>query len=317
MARAIHAPLKQRPEKPSRREFLQFCTTVATAIGLGPAFGPKVYEALAAATRPPVIWLHFGECTGCSEAILRSTNPGLDDLILNSVSLEYHETLMAAAGAQAETVLADALQKYAGQFFCVVEGSIPTLNRGAYGSIGDSSMLSIAQQICPQAAGIIAAGTCSSYGGLAAAAPNPTGAKGIADALGANLNVPVINIPGCPPNPVSLVGTIASYLLKGQMPPLDSFGRPLFAYGTRVHERCPYRDDDDRCLEDMGCRGKQTYNNCPTVKFNEGVSWCVLAGHPCIGCSEPNFWDRMTPFYVERDDEEHGDDGHDSVSSPR
>ena len=309
MAREIHAPGKPRLEKPSRREFLQLCTSVATAIGLGPEFGPRVYAALADETRPPVIWLHFGECTGCSEALLRSTKPPLDSLIFSSISLEYHETLMAAAGTQAETVLEEAVAGYSGQFFCVVEGSIPTLNKGTYGFAGGETMLSIAQRICPQAAGIIAAGTCSCYGGVAAAAPNPTGAKGVKDALGRRLTVPVINIPGCPPNPVSLVGTIANYLLLGKLPLLDSLGRPLFAYERRVHEQCPYRDedDDDRCLEDMGCRGKQTYNNCPSVKFNESTSWCVQAGHPCIGCSEPNFWDRMSPFYQERDGDGEGE----------
>jgi [NiFe] hydrogenase small subunit len=170
--------------------------------------------------------------------------------------------------------------------------------------IGGRTMLSIANEICPQAKAILAIGTCASFGGLPAAQPNPTGAMGVKAALGQALRVPVVNIPGCPPNPVNFVGTIANYLLAGSLPPLDGLGRPLFAYRTRVHEQCPYREGplhDTRCLEDQGCKGKRCNNNCPSVKFNVGINWPVEAGHPCIGCSEPSFWDTMTPFYREND----------------
>ncbi len=300
--------LKQRDL--TRRDFLKFCTVVAGAIGLGPAFGPKIAEALTNGQRPPVLWLHFAECTGCTEAVLRTTSPFFDDLLFDSISLDYHETLMAAAGAQVESILYNAADKYAGEFFCVVEGSIPTADGGIYGMVGGRTMLSIAQEICPKARAVIAIGTCGSYGGLAAAAPNPTGAKGVKDALGSQLQVPVVNIPGCPPNPITFVGTLANYLLPDKPLTLDSFGRPIFAYGARVHDQCPYRHDsqEHRCLEDYGCKGKRCHNNCPTEQFNDKTSWPVLAGHPCIGCSEPNFWDTMTPFYQE--DEEH--DEHDS-----
>ncbi len=296
--------IHRNPEGQSRREFLKFFGTVATAIGLGPAMGSQVLEALAAPGRPPVLWLHFAECTGCTESVLRTTSPWLDDLIFNNISLDYHETLMAASGASAEASLFNAATQYAGQFFCVVEGSVPTANGGTFGMIGNRSMLNIAQEVCPKALAVIAIGTCSSYGGRAAAAPNPTGASGVKEALGSSFSVPVVKIPGCPPNPVSFVGTLANYALKGSLPPLDSLGRPLFAYGTRVHDSCPYHDGalEDRCLEDIGCKGKQCWNNCPTVKFNDGTNWPVGAGHPCIGCSQPNFWDTMTPFYREMDD---------------
>ncbi|MGD8664957.1 MAG: hydrogenase small subunit [Desulfobacterales bacterium] len=300
--------LKQRDL--TRRDFLKFCTVVAGAIGLGPAFGPKIAEALTSGQRPPVLWLHFAECTGCTEAVLRTTSPFFDDLLFDSISLDYHETLMAAAGARVESIRKNAANTYAGEFFCVVEGAIPTADGGIYGMVGGHTMLQIAQEICPKARAVIAIGTCGSYGGLAAASPNPTGAKGVKDALGSQLQVPVVNIPGCPPNPITFVGTLAHYLLPDKPLTLDSLGRPTFAYGARVHDQCPYRHDsqEHRCLEDYGCKGKRCHNNCPTEQFNDKTSWPVLAGHPCIGCSEPNFWDTMTPFYQE--DEEHEE--HDS-----
>ena len=283
----------------TRRNFLKYCTVIAGALGLGPAFGPKIYQAFAASPRPSVLWLHFAECTGCTEAVLRTSSPGFADLIFDVISLDYHETVMAAAGAQAEDTLHSMATANSGQFFCVVEGAVPTAAGGVYGMIGGRTMLSIAQDICPQAQAVISLGTCASFGGIAAAAPNPTGAKGVKDALGAQLSVPVINISGCPPNPVNFVATIANYLLKGTLPSLDSLGRPQFAYSQTVHSRCPYRDQESRCLKDQGCKGPRGHNNCPSVKFNDGTSWPVQAGHPCIGCSEPNFWDTMTPFYRE------------------
>ena len=292
------------PNQISRRRFLKLCTAVAVTLGMGAAGASKVMAALTSSQRPPVIWLHMAECTGCSEALLRTTSPYVDDLIMDVISLEYHETLMAASGWAVENALYAAVERFDGEFFCVVEGSIPTAQGGIYGMVGGRTMLETAAEICPRSAGVIAMGTCASYGGLAAAAPNPTGAKGVSDALAGSLGVPVVNLPGCPPNPINLIATLADYLLQGSLPPRDSLGRPLFAYGTRVHSRCPYRDGplEERCLEDYGCKGKVCYNNCPSVQFNDR-SFPMKAGHPCIGCAQPNFWDTMTPFYQEEEDD--------------
>ena len=295
----------------SRRDFMKFCTALTATIGLSSSFIPKVAEVFAAPKqRPPVIWLHFGECTGCSEAAIRTMYPWIDELVLEILALEYHETLMAASGHQAEDALQSAVKKYNGKFICVVEGAIATKYNGAYGKIGGKTFLEIAKDICPKALAVISLGTCAAYGGVQAAAPNPGGYKGVGDALG----IKPVNIPGCPPNPINLVGTIVNYLLLGKLPACDDIGRPLFAYGKTIHDQCPRRShyDNDEfveefgskeaemgyCLYMMGCKGPDTYNNCPIAKFNEGTSWPVEAGHPCIGCSEPNFWDKMSPFFV-------------------
>lgn len=296
----------------SRRDFMKFCTFLTATMGLSSSFVPRVAEVFASPTqRPPVIWLNFGTCTGCSEAFLRAIYPYADELILEILSVEYHETLMVASGEQSEEQLQAALKKYAGKFICVVEGSIPTNYNGAYGKIGGRSFLEIAKEVCPQALATICMGTCASFGGVAAAAPNPGGYKGVGEALG----IKTVNIPGCPPNPINLVGTIVNYLLLGKLPAVDNLGRPLFAYGKTIHDQCPRRShfENDEfvevfgseearlgyCLYKVGCRGPETYNNCPVAKFNDGTSWPVEAGHPCIGCSEPGFWDKLTPFYEE------------------
>ncbi|SLM31360.1 Periplasmic (NiFe) hydrogenase small subunit [Desulfamplus magnetovallimortis] len=295
----------------SRRDFLKYCTALTASMGLTLSCTGQVVKAVekaAASPRPPVIWLHFGECTGCSEAFLRT--PDVGAIILETISVEYHETIMAASGHQAEKSLHDAVEKYKGKFVCVVEGSIATKYNGGYGKVADRSFLEIAKSIIPNAAATIALGTCAAYGGLPAAAPNPGGYKGVKDAIG----VATINLPGCPPNPLNLLATIVKYLNKEKIE-LDELGRPLFAYAETVHDRCPrlkhFENDEyveefgskeaelGYCLYKMGCRGPETYNNCPTAKFNDGTSFPIQAGHPCIGCSEPGFWDTMTPFYEE------------------
>jgi len=294
----------------SRRDFMKYCGILTATMGLSSSFIPKVAEVFAAPKqRPPVVWLQFAECTGCAEAILGTTYPWIDELILEVISMEYHETIMAASGNQAEKTLHDAVKKYDGKFICVVEGAVATKYNGAYGKIGGKTFLEVGNEVCRKAAAVICVGTCSSYGGIQAAAPNPGGYKGVGDALG----IKTVNIPGCPPNPVNFVGTVVNYLLLGKLPALDDVGRPLFAYGKSIHDQCPRRShfENDEfvlefgskeaemgyCLYMMGCKGPDTYNNCPIAKFNEGTSWPIEAGHPCIGCSEPGFWDKMSPFF--------------------
>ena len=296
----------------SRRDFMKYCTFLTATMGLSSSFVPKVAEVFAAPKqRPAVIWLHFGECTGCSESVLRSQYPYVDELVLEILSVEYHETIMAAAGQQAEDQLHMAMKKYKGQYICVVEGSIATAFDGGYGKIAGRTFMEIANEVVPNALATIAIGACACYGGIPAAKPNPGGYKGVTDAIG----VKTLNVPGCPPNPVNFVGTVVNYLLLGKLPDTDDLGRPLFAYGKTIHDQCPRRShfENDEfveefgseeaamgyCLYKVGCRGPEAYNNCPIVKFNDGTSWPIEAGHPCLGCSEPSFWDRFTPFYEE------------------
>lgn len=306
---SINNPKKQanHTSDVSRRAFLKFCGLVSVAMGMGPAFALEVAKALTNPRRPSAIYLHAAECTGCSEALLRTGQPMIDELILETISLDYHETLMAAAGQAAEKTLHEALSAPEG-FFCVVEGAIPTAQNGTFGTIGGKTMQEMVGAILPKAKAVIAYGTCASYGGIQAAAPNPTGAQGIGVCYP---NIKPVNIPGCPPNPLNLVGTIVA-LLRGDAIKLDSFGRPLMFYGESVHDLCERREHFEAgefapsfdsqeakkgwCLYELGCKGPVTMNNCPKLKFN-GSNWPVGAGHPCIGCSEPGFWDTMTPFY--------------------
>ncbi|WP_298066625.1 hydrogenase small subunit [uncultured Mailhella sp.] len=293
----------------SRRDFLKFCSSAAIAMGMGPAFAPAIAKALTAPGRPAVIYLHDAECTGCTEALLRSSKPYIDEIILDTISIDYQETIMAAAGEAAEEALHQAMKNPNG-YLCIVEGAIPTAMDGLYGTIGGRTMYEINKEVLPGAKAVIAYGTCASFGGVPAAAPNPTACKGVNDCF-ADLGIKAINIPGCPPNPLNLIGAIAA-ILAGTKLELDALNRPRAFFGHTIHEQCerlphfeagefaPSFDSEEArhgwCLYKLGCKGPTTYNNCPKARFND-VSWPVAAGHPCIGCSEPNFWDNMTPFY--------------------
>ena len=293
----------------NRREFIKYSTLVASVLGLSPTMIPKVAEAMAAKKRPTVIWLHFAECTGCSEGVLRSTYPWIDEVVLDILDIAYHETIMAPSGHAAEKSLHDAHAANKGKYILVCEGGVPTKDGGVYGKVGGNTMLSIAKKYTKDALATICIGNCASFGGVQAAAPNPTKAMGVGKATGTK----TINLAGCPPNPVNFIATVVHYLLLGKLPALDDNGRPLFAYGKTIHDQCPRRAHYEAgqfvkkfgdagaqkgwCLAEVGCKGPDTFNNCPIIMFNDGTSWPVGAGHPCIGCSEPNFWDTKAPFY--------------------
>ncbi len=294
----------------SRREFLKFCTVMAGALALPAGMVPRIAEALENAERPVVVWLEFQDCAGDTEAFLRASHPTLTEIVLDHISLDYHETIMATAGHRAEALLEKTVAERKGQYLTVVEGSIPTKDDGIYCCIGGRTALDIVREVAGNSAAVIAVGACASWGGWPSADPNPTGARGVRDIV---KGVPIINLMGCPHNSVNSVATIVHYLTFGSLPNADRFGRPLFAYGKRIHDNCERRghfdagqyveawgDEGHRkgwCLYKMGCKGPQTYMNCPSVRFNEGTNWPIGAGHGCVGCAEIGFWDNMSPFY--------------------
>ena len=301
----------------TRRQFLKFCGVMTATLALPAHYTGRIAKALLANPRPPVIWLEFQDCTGDTESFLRANQPGVDELLLDLLSLDYHETIMVPAGDMTEVSLSDTLTSFPGQYICVVEGSIPTAAGGIHCMIRGRTALSIAQEVCGNALATIALGTCAWDGGLAAALPNPTGAVGIRSAV-PGLST-LISLPGCPANVVNLTATLVHFLTFNDWPATDSSGRPHFAYGEEIHEECERHDhyEEERfvlewgdyghrngwCLFQMGCKGPETHHNCPTVKWNDGTCWPIAAGHGCVGCAESRFWDRMSPFYVPLDDD--------------
>ena len=295
-------PTHGRPpeEGVDRRDFVKVCMMAAAAVGLPAAAGVKMAEAAQAGLKPSVIWLHFQECTGCTESLLRTSHPGLAELILDLISLDYCETLFAAAGYQIEDALHTAMEQNAGKYVCVVEGAIPTKDGGIYCQIGGRTAIDILQDVGGKAGAVVAIGSCASWGGIPSAAPNPTGAVGANEII---TDKPVVTIPGCPSNPYNFLGTVLQYVTFGTLPALDDKGRPLWAFGRTIHEHCPrrahfdagrfarmYGDEGHRlgyCLFALGCKGPETHANCSTNTFCEiPDAWPIGIGHPCFGCTE-------------------------------
>ena len=293
----------------SRRDFLQFCSWIAAAAGIHASGVPQVVEALDSKPRPTVVWFHFQECTCCSESFIRSDHPIVSDIILDKISLDYTETLQAAAGHQAHAALMTAMEKNKGQYLMLVEGSVPLADGGVYCCIGGRSAVDIVKEAAAGAAAVICWGSCASNGCIQAANPNPTKATPIEDVIS---GTPLIKVPGCPPIAEVMAGVVVHYLTFGTIPQLDGIGRPKAFYSRRVHDTCYRRpnydaglfveafDDENAkrgyCLYKMGCRGPVTYNSCGVIRWNAGVSYPIQSGHGCIGCSEAKFWDNG-PFY--------------------
>jgi len=292
-----------------RRDFLKFCTAITAALGLEATMVPKVVAAMETKPRIPVIWLHGLECTCCSESFIRSSHPVAQDVVLNLISLDYDDTLQAAAGFQVEEIRKKLVKDHPGEYILAVEGNAPTKDGGVYCTVGGETFLNVLLETAEHAKAVIAWGSCASFGCVQAARPNPTGAKPVHEVISHRA---VINVPGCPPIAEVMTGVLAYILTFGTLPELDRYGRPKMFYGQRIHDKCYRRaffdagqfveawDDDGArkgwCLYKMGCRGPMTYNSCSTFKWNNGVSFPIGSGHGCIGCSEINFWDNG-PFY--------------------
>lgn len=294
----------------SRRAFLRFSAAMTAALALPPVYLPQVVRALEQAPRIPVIWREGQDCAGNTEAFLRASDPGVTEILLDILSVDYHEVIMAPSGLAAEASMLSTMENYPDGYLLVVEGSIPTAEGGVYCTIGGRTFESIVREVAEHALAVIAVGSCAFDGGLPAAGAGPTGAVGVQALVpGAR----IINLPGCPMNPANLTATIVHYLTFGRLPATDVANRPYFAYGKLIHEQCERRAHYERgefvtswndegarkgwCLYKMGCKGPATLANCPTVRFNEGTSWPVKAGHGCVGCTMSGFWDQMSPFY--------------------
>ena len=292
-----------------RRDFLKYCIGSAAALGLDLSVLGQLEKALAGSEHPTVIWLNGANCTGCTVSLANlfsSEGPAdVADLLVNYINLCFHPNLMGAAGDLAVQTLKEAA---AGDFILAMEGGIPTAFGGRTCYLWTESgheitAMEAVDTLAQKAAARLAIGTCASFGGIPAGGPNPTGIVSLAELTGLS----TINIPGCPSHPDWVVWTIAQ-LLAGNIPALDSDRRPnqLFSgQGRNVHRRCPRRERDEaetfgldgHCLEELGCKGKDTQADCPSRMWNSGTNWCIGANAICLGCTEKGFPDAFSPFY--------------------
>ena len=276
----------------------------------------------------PVVWLQGAACTGCAVSLLNSFSPGAAHLVLSELSpgkhlsLRFLATVMAGQGAQVVEVLRDTRVRAKGGYVLVMEGSIQP-GDPMFATLGEDRGREIpisehAADLAADALVVVNMGTCASFGGIPAAVPNPTGAVSMGDFLRQKgIRTPAVNIPGCPPHPDWLVGTLVAvsmYGLEAVAATLDEVARPKMFYGKCVHETCPRRADfdaarfakkfgDPGCLYQLGCKGPVSFADCPTRMWNSGTNWCIGAGGPCHGCVEPDYPDRLSPLYQKIDEE--------------
>jgi len=291
----------------SRRDFMKYCATTAAVLGLSELeFFTKVSEVMAAArTKPPVIWLAGQDCAGCTVSLAGSLNPPVATMILDLISIRYHETIMAASGYLAEASAHDAIKE--GGYVLIVEGSVPTAD-DRFCMIGGRPFREILEEAGANAAAIIAIGACATYGGIPGA--TVTRGVGVSEVVKGK---PIINLSTCPVHSDHLAGTILYYLTTKKVPPLDKIGRPKMYFGELIHDNCRRRSYFDNemflqdwndpaqknwCLYEKGCKGPDTYADCPVRRWNDGLNFCIDCGAGCMGCAEPEFYAGMTPLYT-------------------
>jgi hydrogenase small subunit len=274
----------------------------------------------------PVVWLQGASCSGCVVSLLNSFSPSIHTVLLRElapgrhVNVRFLMTAMAGSGQQVVDVLTETATERPGGYVMVMEGSIQLGHEqfatlGAAGG-GEVSIAEKAAEMARSAMAVVCMGTCAAFGGIPSGAPNPTGACGVAELLAREgIDTPVVNIPGCPPHPDWLLGTLAAVVRYGLgAVAVDELGRPTMFYGKLVHETCPRRADFDAgkfarnfgepgCLYELGCKGPVTYADCPTRLWNTGTNWCIGGGSPCHGCVEPDFPDRLSPLYCKIDEQ--------------
>ena len=266
-----------------------------------------------------VVYIQGAGCTGCATSTLCSEYPSIKNILLQDIipgyklDVVFHPVIMAAAGNLAVDIL-DKISKEKG-YVLIVDGAIPTKDNGIYCTTGEKdgksiTMLEELLNLSPNALMVIALGTCAAFGGISAASPNPSDSLSVDDIfLKNNIKTPLVNIPGCPPHPDWLFGTIEAVLTDGlENIELDDLKRPKTYFGKLIHENCPnraYFDEgkfakkfgDEGCLYELGCKGPITYADCPTRHWNGKVNWVIGSGAPCNGCTQPEYPDFVGDFY--------------------
>jgi hydrogenase small subunit len=286
-----------------------------------------------------LLWLNAGlSCDGDSVALTNATQPSVEEIALGALPglppIQVHWPLIDfECGPQggADDFLEwfhRAARGELGTFLLVIEGSIPNENingDGYWAAFGNDPATGQPRttnawidMLAPHATGIVAAGTCATYGGIHAMEGNPTGAMGLPDYLGwdwtSRAGLPIVCVPGCPTHPDNLAETLVYLLYQatGQAPmiPLDDALRPTWLFGQTVHEGCDragYYEQGQfateygtpECIVKLGCWGPVVKCNVPKRGWTNGVGGCPNVGGICIGCTMPGFPDKFMPFMDE------------------
>lgn len=294
----------------SRRKFLKLCLQSTAGLSLAGLLRPSILQALAEEeiSRPPVIWLELGSCTGESISLDNSFDPNLKRLLLEMIELRYHWLFTQVHGNMVAKIIQRTLEEDGGKYILIIEGAVITRDKGMYNYVLDRegemvSGIALLKELAAKAKHVVAVGACASFGGPASAYPNPAKAVGVQDVLDRK----VINVPGCPSHPDWMIGTLAHLIMYGE-PELNNYNCPTMFFAKTIHDLCSRRSDyengkfaqypgQEGCYYKIGCKGPVTYADCPIRQWNNHINWPVKAGIPCIGCASPHFPDGMMPYF--------------------
>ena len=318
----------------SRRDFLKYCSYVAGMLGLSEAAVPAIAAAVEKGSKlKPALWLNGGSCSGCTESMAQVDSPDVATIVLELLSLNYFETIMAAAGEYAEQNVTDTIAK--GGYLLIYEGAVMTGEDGNTLLVNLHKGTDILKEAAEGADAIIAVGACAVDGGWVYGYPNPAAGIGVQSFLDkVKVKTPVVNLPCCPTSPEWVVAMVVQWLLIAEDDPATFLAKtalrqrsykdsvtgatvtlnyPEYVVGSTIHDNCPRRGHFENgdfvtefgseeeakgyCLYKMGCKGPQTFTQCPITRWNRSVSWCVQSGAPCIGCGGLNWVDNGTPFF--------------------
>src|ERR1043166_9662696 len=295
-----------------------------------------VDEAPAGVQEVHILWISEGmSCDGDSVSITAAGQPGIEDVLLGAIpglpKVHLHNKVLSPT-LGGEEFLAPfrqaARDELDAPFVLGIEGSIPNENingDGYWTSFGNDEATGEPlnlnywlDNLAPKAWGVIAIGTCATYGGIHAMAGNPTGCMGLADYLGHDwklkAGIPIVNVPGCPVQPDNMMETLLYllYQVAGLAPmiPIDSEGRPTWLFGKTVHEGCDrgsYYEEAEfaheygspKCLVKLGCWGPVVNCNVTKRGWMAGIGGCPNVGGICIACTMPGFPDKFMPFMDE------------------
>lgn len=295
-----------------RREFLKSIGATAAGVSLTQVYNPLVAKALAeiVQTAPPVIWFAGGTCGGCSISALNAMDPKIDEILLKMITLHYHINISASSGDTLMEHVYKVMEEHKGKYIYVQEGVISTAAEGRFCVVGEYkgnkiAMAHLAKELAQNAQAVVAVGSCSAFGGIPSAPPNPTGVKPLSEVV----DKPVINVPGCPAHPDDVFGTLIYYLKNG-LPELDQHNRPKLFFGEEIHQKCYLKPQFDaenmaenfgeqgKCYAMLGCLGPKTHCNSWKRGWNGNINWCVKSGSHCIACTEPTFAKTKAGMYA-------------------
>ena len=314
----------------TRRSFMKLCAGIAAAAGLSQLAVPRVAQALeesvigaTSGNLYPVIWIEGASCTGCTESFAQVETPDVASVVLDMISLNYSETLSAAAGHSVEEAKAQTIA--AGNYILIYEGAVLEAFDGNALRVAGETGITALVEAAESANAVVAVGSCAVNGGWMAAAPNPAQALGVQQYLKkVGVATPVVNVPGCPVNPEWVMSVLVDVVVMKDMDllvnRLNEFNMPGDLFNQTIHDNCERRghfengefvyefgskeEEMGYCLYPVGCKGPQTRALCGVTLWNNRRSWCVQSGAPCIGCCEANpnnpgdNWAEVnTPFY--------------------